>query len=89
MKPRQSFHIRRQGRAMPGSTCFSLWVERSSTISRLKKIFAGVLELLREIGDENAYARHLSAHAVAHSPAEWRKFSDERFRAKYQKAKCC
>jgi hypothetical protein len=64
-------------------------VERSSTISRLKKVAEGVLELLREIGDENAYARHLSAHAVAHSPAEWRKFSDERFRAKYQKAKCC
>jgi len=55
----------------------------------LRRIAAGVLELLREIGDENAYARHLAAHGVPASPAEWRKFSDERFRAKYQRAKCC
>ncbi len=55
----------------------------------LRKIAAGVMELLREIGDENAYSRHLAIHDVKHSPAEWRKFSDERFRAKYQKAKCC
>jgi hypothetical protein len=55
----------------------------------LRKIAAGVLELLREIGDERAYARHLAAHGTRHSAAEWRKFSDERFRAKYQRAKCC
>ena len=55
----------------------------------LKKIAAGVLELLREIGDENAYARYLATHGTVHSAAEWRKFSDERFRAKYQRAKCC
>lgn len=55
----------------------------------LRRIAAGFLELLREIGDESAYARHLSAHGAPHSPAEWRKFSDERFRAKYQRAKCC
>lgn len=55
----------------------------------LRKIAAGVLELLREIGDERAYARHLAAHGVRHSAEEWRKFSDERFRAKYQRAKCC
>ena len=55
----------------------------------LRRMFAGVLELLREIGDENAYARHLAAHGVRHSAAEWRKFSDRRFREKYQRAKCC
>jgi hypothetical protein len=55
----------------------------------LRKISSGLLALLREIGDENAYARHLSAHGVTHSAAEWRKFSDERFRAKYQRARCC
>ena len=48
-----------------------------------------LLQILREIGDQNAYARHLAAHGTAHSGAEWRRFSDERFRAKYQKAKCC
>ena len=58
-------------------------------MSLLRKIAAGVLELLREIGDERAYARHLAAHGALHSAEEWRKFSDERFRAKYQRAKCC
>jgi len=55
----------------------------------IRKFAAGFLELLREIGDENAYARYLLAHSVKHSPAEWRKFSDSRFRKKYQNAKCC
>ena len=54
-----------------------------------RKIAAGILALLREIGDENAYARYLATHGVAHSPVEWRKFSDARFRDKYQRAKCC
>ncbi len=54
-----------------------------------RKLIAGVLDLLREIGDENAYARHLATHGVPHSAAEWQKFSDERFSAKYQRAKCC
>ena len=48
-----------------------------------------ILSILREIGDENAYARHLAAHGVPHSGAEWRRFTDERFRAKYARAKCC
>ena len=47
----------------------------------------GILDLLREIGDQNA--RHLAAHNLEASGAEWRRFSDERFRAKYQRAKCC
>ena len=55
----------------------------------LRKFTAGVMDLLREIGDQNAYARHLAAHGTVHSGAEWRRFSDERFRAKYRKAKCC
>jgi hypothetical protein len=56
---------------------------------KLRAILAGVMELLREIADQNAYARHLAAHGAAHSGAEWRKFSDERFRQKYQQVKCC
>jgi hypothetical protein len=52
--------------------------------------FAGfLLALLREIGDENAYRRHLEAHGRKHSGAEWRRFSEERMRAKYARAKCC
>jgi len=53
------------------------------------KIFSVIMQIIREIADQNAYARHLAAHNVKHSGPEWRRFSDERFRAKYQKAKCC
>jgi len=53
------------------------------------KLLRLLWSVLREIGDQNAYDRHLSAHGTAHSAAEWRKFSDERFHAKYQRAKCC
>ena len=55
----------------------------------MKRFFRLLLGLLREIGDENAYARHLKAHAAKHSPEEWRRFSEERFRCKYSRAKCC
>ncbi len=48
-----------------------------------------VLGILREIADENAYARHLAHHGVTHSAAEWRRFSEHRLRAKYARAKCC
>jgi len=55
----------------------------------LRRLFAGIRGLLNELSDQSAYARHLSAHAREHSPAEWRRFADERFRAKYQRPKCC
>jgi hypothetical protein len=45
--------------------------------------------LLRELADENAYHRHLESHGCRHSGAEWRRFSEERMRAKYAQAKCC
>ena len=45
--------------------------------------------LLRELADENAYARHLAAHGRSHSGEEWRRFSEERLREKYARAKCC
>ena len=53
------------------------------------RFLALLLELLREIADQNAYARHLAARNATHSGEEWRRFSDERFRAKYRNAKCC
>lgn len=48
-----------------------------------------VMGILRELADESAYARHLKAHDRTHSGAEWRRFSEERLRAKYTRAKCC
>ncbi len=47
----------------------------------MRNFFRLLLGLLREIGDENAYARHLKAHGREHSAAEWRRFSEERFEA--------
>ncbi|HEX3744026.1 MAG TPA: hypothetical protein VHW09_08845 [Bryobacteraceae bacterium] len=58
-------------------------------MSRLRQFGRLLLGLLREIGDENAYARHLAAHGRTHSGAEWRRFSEERMRAKYARPKCC
>jgi hypothetical protein len=58
-------------------------------MSRLRRFVGLILELLREIGDENAYRRHLAAHGREPSGPEWRRFSEERMRAKYARAKCC
>lgn len=48
-----------------------------------------LLALLRELADENAYRRHLERHGREASPAEYRRFADERMRARYARAKCC
>ena len=48
-----------------------------------------VMAILRELADENAYRRHLESHGRRHSGEEWRRFSEERLRAKYMRAKCC
>ena len=58
-------------------------------MKRVRRFGGLVLALLRELADENAYRRHLEAHGRAHSPAEWRRFSEERLRAKYARARCC
>jgi len=48
-----------------------------------------LLGLLRELADENAYARHLAARGAAHSPEEWRRFSNVRLAARFGRPKCC
>jgi hypothetical protein len=58
-------------------------------VSALRTFGRLVLELLRELADENAYARHLAHHGEQPSPDAWRRFSEERLRAKYSRAKCC
>lgn len=55
----------------------------------MKRFCRLLLALLRELGDENAYQRHLKAHGRIHSGEEWRRFSEERLRDKYARAKCC
>ncbi len=45
--------------------------------------------LLKELSDEAAYQRHLSAHGRVHSAAEWRRFSSQRQNAKFLRPRCC
>lgn len=55
----------------------------------VKEVWRIVRGLLRELADESAYERHLTAHGAVHSGAEWRRFSEHRHKAKYARAKCC
>jgi len=56
------------------------------TLRRIREIVAGIL---RELGDQNAYARHLKNRGAVHSAEEWKHFTEHRFRTKYSQAKCC
>lgn len=55
----------------------------------MKRLLTFLLDLAREIGDENAYRRFLDARGVSPSREAWRRFSEERMRAKFSRAKCC
>jgi hypothetical protein len=55
----------------------------------LKRFLSFVLALARELSDERAYARHLEIAGRTASAAEWKRFTERRYRAKYQNAKCC
>jgi hypothetical protein len=55
----------------------------------MRRFFAIIIGILREIGDESAYSRYLRVHGVEASAEQWRKFSDRRMQGKYAKAKCC
>lgn len=58
-------------------------------MTRLRHAVELLREFLREISDERAYQRHLQSHGRPHSGDEWRRFSEERLRVKYSRAKCC
>jgi hypothetical protein len=58
-------------------------------MARFKALCSIILGILREIGDETAYERHLASHGCEHSGAEYRRFAECRLRQKYQRAKCC
>jgi hypothetical protein len=55
-------------------------------MKRFLEILRGILD---ELTDQTAYRRHLSAHGTTHSPAEWRKFTDEQWKARSTRARCC
>jgi hypothetical protein len=74
----------------PGMSAEEAETTRRSRLGGVaRKVGRVLMGLLREIGDENAYRRHLEAHGCEPSGAEWRRFSEERMRAKYARAKCC
>jgi hypothetical protein len=60
-----------------------------ASASRVRDALRLLVRVLRELADENAYVRHLSAHGCEHSGDEWRRFCDAHLRAKYQRARCC
>jgi len=53
------------------------------------RMFRLTRDLLQELSDEAVYRRYLRAVGRPHSPQEWRRFTDRRYRRKYQSAKCC
>jgi hypothetical protein len=55
----------------------------------LRRVGAIILGILREIADQNAYARHLKHCGVQHSPSEWKRFTEHRFKMKYSQGRCC
>jgi hypothetical protein len=58
-------------------------------VKRLKAFAKIVMGILKELSDESAYARHLERRGRRHSGEEWRRFSEDRLRAKYTRPKCC
>ncbi len=58
-------------------------------MSRLRSFATIFMGLLHELADESAYRRHLAAHGLPHSAAEWRRFCEKHLSAKYRRTKCC
>lgn len=55
----------------------------------MKALLRGLLTLLRQIADENAYRSYLRVQGRRHSAEEWRRFCDQYFARKYARGKCC
>jgi hypothetical protein len=58
-------------------------------MAALRRLANFIRTLLRELGDEAAYERRLRRDGRTHSGKEWRRFMDERLKARYSRAKCC
>lgn len=53
------------------------------------EVWGNLRGILDELSDQNAYRRHLAAHGVTDSPAEWRRFQDARLEGKSRQGRCC
>ena len=58
-------------------------------MKRITRLVQLCKAIARELSDEAAYRRYLAAAGREPSPEAWRAFSDQRYRRKYQNAKCC
>ena len=58
-------------------------------MSLVQKAGRLLLALLRELADENAYQRYLVRRGASASPQEWRRFSNARLAARFERPKCC
>lgn len=55
----------------------------------MKKLWGILAGLLRELSDEAPYQRYLLRQGRLHTPAEWRRFTDRRLTARFERPKCC
>ena len=58
-------------------------------MKHLRRFLSLFRSFLREIADENGYARYLELTGKAHSGKEWRAYIDRRHSRKFKNAKCC
>ena len=58
-------------------------------MKRFRRLAAFAAVLLRELADESAYHRHLRRCGAADSAEEWRRFWEQRLKARFNRAKCC
>lgn len=58
-------------------------------MSLIKRVGKLLLALLRELADQNAYQRYLAVRGAAASGDEWRRFSNARLAARFERPKCC
>jgi hypothetical protein len=58
-------------------------------MNRLRRMGKLAWALLRELADESAYQRRLRAQGRRDSPEEWRRFTEERYQARFTRSKCC
>ena len=53
------------------------------------RFLTGVLALAEELSDQTAYRRYLQRTSSIPSCAEWKKFTEHRYRKRFGNAKCC
>lgn len=58
-------------------------------MNRLRRFCFLFRSFLRELADENGYARYLALTGKTHSGDAWRAYIDGRHNRKFKNVKCC